>query len=171
MIPGVSRTVSDPTSIPGIGGSNPAPTVVLGAYTNDLNIYVTSYPNNNSGQKTAVLNTFNVSNVPIQKWVNLIVSVYGTTLDAYIDGKLVSTFVMNGVAKINPGNSLYVTPLGGFNGFTARFQYFPNPINPQQAWDIYRDGYGANFLGSLLGSYQLKIALINNGVVQNSLTV
>jgi hypothetical protein len=117
------------------------------------------------------LNTFNVSNVPIQKWVNLIVSVYGTTLDAYIDGKLVSTFVLNGVAKVNPGNSLYVTPLGGFNGFTARFQYFPNPINPQQAWDIYRDGYGANFLGSLLGSYQLKIALINNGVVQNSLTV
>lgn len=171
MIQGVSKTVSDPTSIPGIGGSNPAPTVVLGAYTNDLNIYVTSYPNNNSGQKTAVLNTFNVSNVPIQKWVNLIVSVYGTTLDAYIDGKLVSTFVLNGVAKVNPGNSLYVTPLGGFNGFTARFQYFPNPINPQQAWDIYRDGYGANFLSSLLGSYQLKIALINNGVVQNSLTV
>ena len=166
-----NSSVSDPTSIPQIGGQNPCPTVVLGAYTNDLTIYVTSFPNNNSGTSTAVLNTFNVSNIPIQKWVNLIVSVYGTTLDAYIDGKLVSTFILNGIAKVNSGNSVFLTPLGGFNGFTARFQYFPNPLNPQDAWNIYRDGYGANFLSSLLGSYQLQVALINNGVVQNKLTV
>jgi hypothetical protein len=171
MIPGLPANVADPTTIPGIGGSNPCPTVVLGAYTNDLSIYVTSFPNNNSGAKTAVLNTFNVSNIPIQKWVNLIISVYGTTLDAYIDGKLVSTFILNGIAKINPGNSIALTPIGGFNGFTSRFQYFPNPINPQEAWNIYRDGYGANFLSSLLGNYQLQVALINNGVVQNTLTV
>jgi hypothetical protein len=166
-----NSSISDPTSIPVIGGSNPCPTVVLGAYTNDLTIYVTSFPSNNSGTNKVMLNTFNVSNIPIQKWVNLIISVYGTTLDAYLDGKLVSTFILQGIAKINPGNSLFVTPLGGFNGFTSRFQYFPNPINPQEAWNIYRDGYGSNFLSNLLGSYQLQVALINNGVVQNKITV
>jgi hypothetical protein len=166
-----NQNTNDPTSIPGLGGSNPCPTVVLGSYTNDMTIYVTSFPSNNSGTQTATLNTFTVSNIPIQKWVNLVVSVYGTTLDVYLDGKLVSTFILNGIAKINSGNGLYITPMGGFNGFTSKFQYYPNPLNPQEVWDIYRDGYGANFLSSLLGSYQVKLSFINNGVTQNTITI
>ena len=53
-------------------------------------------------------------NVPLQKWVNLIISLYGRTLDVYIDGKLVRTCVLPGVAQVNPDADILVTPMGGF---------------------------------------------------------
>ena len=36
-----------------------------------------------------------ISNVQLQKWINLTMSVYGNTLDLYLDGKLVRTCIMN----------------------------------------------------------------------------
>jgi len=38
-----------------------------------------------------------VDNISIQKWVNIIVSLYNLTLDIYIDGKLVRTCILPGV--------------------------------------------------------------------------
>ena len=106
--------------------------------------------------------------MPIQKWVNLIISVYGRTLDTYIDGKLVRTCLLPGIAYVNNNAAVYVTPLGGFNGWTSKFQYFPNPLNPQEAYNIYAAGYGNS---SMSNSYQLQISLIENGTTQSSTTI
>jgi hypothetical protein len=53
--------------------------------------------------------------------------------------------------------------MGGFYGWTSKFQYWPNAVDPQFAWDIYKAGYGGGFLSSLFGQYQVKISLLNNG--------
>ena len=74
-----------------------------------------------------------VKNFPLQKWVNLIVSVYGRTLDIYIDGKLVRTCILPGVAKVNAKANIVVTPNGGFNGWTSNFKYWAHASNPQEA--------------------------------------
>ena len=112
-----------------------------------------------------------VSNIPIQRWVNLTLSVYGRTMDLYIDGKLVRTCLLPGIANINNNADIYVTPKGGFNGWTSNLQYYPNSLNPQEAWNIYAKGYGGGLLSNLFGSYQVEISLIENGTTQSSVTI
>jgi hypothetical protein len=160
-------------SIQGVSGLDPCPAVVLGATENNIAVSLGCYPGANQQPTTpggtTVVHTCDVPNVPIQKWVNLIVNVYGRSMDIYIDGKLVRTCLLPGVASVNNNSNIYVTPAGGFNGWTSKFQYYPNPINPQQAWNIYTQGYSSWY--SSFNSYQLQISLVENGTTQKSVTI
>jgi len=160
-------------TVPGISGLDPCPAVVLGAVENNVSVSLGCYPGVDQKPTTTggntVVHTCSVSNVPIQKWVNLVVSVYGRTMDLYIDGKLVRTCLLPGVANVNNNSDIYVTPAGGFNGWTSKFQYFPNPVNPQEAWNIYTRGY-SHWL-NMFNSYQVQIALVENGTTQSSITI
>jgi len=89
----------------------------------------------------------------------------------YIDCKLVKTFFLPGVANINNNADVYVTPVGGFDGWTSRFQYYPNSLNPQQAYNIYANGYGGSMFSNLLQGYQVQISLVENGTTQSSVTI
>ncbi len=93
-------------SVPGISGLDPCPAVVLGAVENNISISLGCYPGADQQPTTpggnTVVHTCSVANVPIQKWVNLVISVYGRSMDVYIDGKLVRTCLLPGVASINP---------------------------------------------------------------------
>lgn len=155
-------------TIEGVSGIDPCPAVVLGSRENDLKVYLSCH---GTTESASLLSMCEVSNIPIQKWVNLIISVYGRTMDIYIDGKLVRTCLLPGVPKINNNANIEVTPELGFDGWTSKLQYFPNSINPQDAWDIYIEGYSQNFLSNLFGSYQVQFSLIENGVTQNSVTI
>jgi len=169
-----SASTSGGGSVSGINGIDPCPSVVLGAIENNLMISLGCYPGVNEQPTTTggttVVHTCGITNIPVQKWVNLIISVYGRSLDVYIDGKLTKTCLLPGIASVNNNANLYVTPGGGFDGWTAKLQYFPQPLNPQQAWNIYTQGYANSWLGSL-GSYQLQLSLVENGTVQDTLTI
>jgi hypothetical protein len=64
-----------------------------------------------------------------------------------------------------------VTPAGGFSGWTAKFQYYPNSTDPQTAWNIYQKGYGASWLSNIFGKYQVKVAFTDNGNETGSFTI
>lgn len=164
-----SSTVNATT---GLSGKDPCPVVVFDAIENDIIVSVGCYPGSSSSGtvKSTVTQTCRVSNVPIQEWVNLIVSVYGRTLDVYINGKLVKTCLLPGTAYVNANAPIYLTPLGGFAGWTSRFQYWQHAVNPQFAWDVYEKGYTKNSVFGNL-AYQLQFNFLNNGQVQNSLTI
>lgn len=169
-------------SIPGIGGVDPSPVVYLDGLENNIVIGLGCYPganqipantvdngtNNTPPVGEAVLNLCQVNNVPIQRWVNLLVSVYGRTLDVYMDGKLVKTCLLPGVAMVNTSANVFLTPNGGFNGWTSKLQYFANPINPQQAWNIYSKGYGTSMFNN---NYQIKVSFDENGTTKKSFTI
>uniref|UniRef100_A0A6C0AQN6 LamG-like jellyroll fold domain-containing protein n=1 Tax=viral metagenome TaxID=1070528 RepID=A0A6C0AQN6_9ZZZZ len=160
-------------SIKGVSGLDPCPAVVLGAVENNIQISLGCFPGANQQPTTAggntVIHTCSVSNVPIQKWVNLVVSVYGRTMDVYIDGKLVRTCLLPGVASINNNADVHITPAGGFDGWTSKLQYYPNSINPQEVWNIYNKGYSNSL--SLFGKYQVEISLVKNGNTESSVTI
>jgi hypothetical protein len=168
-----SKSSNGKGSISGISGLDPCPAVVLGAIENNIAVSLACYPGINQQPTTAggnsVVHTCGVSNIPIQKWVNLTISVYGRTMDIYIDGKLVRTCLLPGVASINNNADIYVTPAGGFDGWTSRLQYFPNSINPQDAWNIYTRGYSS--FGSMFGDYEVQVSLVENGETQSSFTI
>jgi len=168
-----SISSNDEGSIPGISGVDPCPAVVLGSVENNISVSLGCYAGVDQQPTTpggnTIVHTCSVSNIPIQKWVNLIISVYGRSLDIYIDGKLVRTCLLPGVASINNNSNVYVTPLGGFEGWTSKFQYYPNSLNPQEAWNIYSQGYST--WSSMFNSYQVSISLVENGTTQSSITI
>jgi hypothetical protein len=160
-------------SIEGVSGLDPCPAVTLGATENNISISLGCYPGSNQPPTTSgghtIVHKCEVPNVPIQKWTNLIVNIYNRSMDVYIDGKLVRTSLLPGVASINNNANIYVTPAGGFDGWTSKFQYYPDSINPQQAWNIYTQGYSTWF--SNFNSYQVQISLVENGTTRNSASI
>ena len=168
-----AKSDSNSGSVPGVSGLDPCPAVVLGAVENNISVSLGCYPGTDQEPTTeggnTVVHTCSVANVPIQKWVNLIVSVYGRSMDLYIDGKLVRTCLLPGVASVNNNSNVYVTPAGGFDGWTSKFQYYPNSLNPQQAWNIYTKGYSS--WSSMFNAYQVQISLVENGTTQSSVTI
>jgi hypothetical protein len=157
--------------------NEPCPSVVLGATQNNMVVSLAVYPTydtvpdeNESEPVKFIVNRFAIANISIQKWVNLFVSVYGRTMDIYIDGKLVRTCVLDGVAKIDTTAPVYITPYGGFSGWTSRFQYWGTESDPQKAWDIYKKGYGGSMLG-ILGKYTIKVSLMEGDTEDSSITI
>ena len=158
--------------------NNPCPLVSFGSVQNDVSISLTVYPGQDQAPQDQApapgsnnIHTCNIANVPIQKWVNLFISVYGRTLDVYIDGKLVRTSIMPGVARIDGTAPIYITPMTAFSGWTSKFQYWSSASDPQMAWNVYRKGYGGSLLGSLFGKYTLKVALMHGDAETSSLTI
>jgi hypothetical protein len=159
--------------IPGINGIDPCPAVVLGKIENNISISLGCYPGVNEEPTTqggnTVVHTCSVANIPLQKWVNLTFSVYGRSMDIYIDGKLVRTCLLPGVASVSNNSKIFVTPLGGFDGWTSKLQYYPNSLNPQEVWNIYSQGYSS--WSSMFNAYQIEISLVENGTTQSTVTI
>lgn len=152
-----------------VQGTNPQPCVSLGSISNDLIIELSVNATNTN--KIMPIPPCTIQNVPIQQWVNFTMSIYGKTLDTYINGKLVKTCILPGIAYVNNTLDVYVTPGGGFDGSTSKFAYYPNSLNPEQAWNIYEDGYSGGILSNLTGAYQLNISVLQNGKQEASLTI
>ncbi len=143
--------------------------IKLGACQNDLD--VVTKVNSASGGKTD--SVCHVSNIPIQRWVCLIVSIYGRTLDIYLDGKLVRTCVLPSVS-VALQNQTQLTTLeigGGFDGFITSVRYKAQPVNPQEAWNTYTDGYGGSMLQDILNKYKLKLSFLVDDVEKQAITL
>lgn len=112
-----------------------------------------------------------VPNIPIQKWTNLIVSLNNKSLDTYVNGKLVKTSVLPSLPKVDPNASLYLTPLNGFSGYTSRFNYWSDAINPQEAWNVYKNGPGGNIFSNFMNQYKIQLSFLKGDDVKASLTI
>ena len=152
------------------GGASPA--IYMDGTTNNLRIFVACYPSGDDAQgQDMVPGWCDVENFPLQKWVNVIVSLYGRSLDVYVDGKLFRTCVMPGVAKVDPEAAVRITPKGGFKGFTGNFQYWPNAVNPQQAYNIYRAGYGGSIISNLFNKYRVRLQFLEDNKVKGAFEI
>jgi hypothetical protein len=160
--------------------ANNCPKITLGAMQNDIDILMDCHPTSDvvpagsgsvdgggsvDGAATSTTETCNVKNFPLQKWVNLAISLQNGVLDIYIDGKLHKTCLLSGVPMINKDSPILITPEGGFNGWTSNFQYWDEPSNPQQIYNIYKKGYGGGALGNLFNKYRLRFQFLKDNRV------
>jgi len=160
-------------------GGEPSMAITLGAIQNNvtvsLRVYPSaqahSHPHDGTSVGGSTMHDCTVNNVPVQRWVNLLLSVNGRSADIYIDGKLVRTCVLPGIAKIDTAAAVHVTPGGGFSGFTSNVKYYANSTNPQEAYDIYKDGFGGSILGNLFSKYKIKVAFLEDNIEQGSFSV
>ena len=160
------------------------PCIALGAAENTLTVSLTCFSgqhhapninaslagdNNTALHYNTVVHKCMLTNIPIQTWTQITVCVYGRAMDLYLDGKLVKTCLLPGVARVSNTDNVYLTPNGGFDGWTANIQYFANALNPQEVYNLYTGGYSD--WSSWLSSYQLQFSLVKNGTAESTLTV
>ena len=94
-----------------------------------------------------VMNTFEspsddyieIDDLPIQKWINVIIRVQNKNLDVYINGRLAKRRVLNNVVKQNYDN-VNVSINGGFNGYLSQLTYYNRAIGVAQIQDIVYNG-------------------------------
>lgn len=106
-----------------------------------------------------------VADFPLQKWVNLIISFNGSAMDVYVDGKLVKSCVVNTGSRFQETQSIV---LGDDSeivktsdvGFITNVKLKAAPIAPQEAWDIYSQGFGGSPWSDILNKYKVKLSFI-----------
>ena len=145
------------------------PKIYLGARENDIHIDLTVY--GGSDLKHLKPHSAVVRNFPLQKWVNLIISLYGRTLDIYIDGKLVQSDILSGVAVPCNSSDVEVTPDKSFDGWTSNFKYWSHALNPQEAYNVYKDGYGGSSLGNIFNKYRVKVSFLEDNKEEASFEI
>ena len=146
-------------SIAAGGDHGGSPEISLAGHENNMTVTVNTMQNSGQADKKT---TCMVNNVPLQRWVNAIVSLNNRTMDIYVQGKLVRTCILPGVVDVNGNAPTTITPDGGFKGFTSNVQYFDHPLNPQEAYNIYAKGPNCGG-GSWFDKYQIRLSyLVNN---------
>ena len=116
-----------------------------------------------------------IAEFPLQKWVNLIISFNGSAMDVYVDGKLVKSCVVNQGSRLQETQSIV---LGDDNdavktadvGFITNVKLKAAPIAPQEAWDIYSQGFGGSPWSDLLNKYKVKLSFIVDNQEQASVS-
>ena len=143
----------------------------LDKHQNNLILKVHTKPDNSNSANNHDI--CKVNNFPLQKWVHVIFTFSGRTLDMYLNGKLVKTkYLQNYPELIGSGNTdLSITSSTTFDGYTTRFRYYPETVTPQQAYDEYTRGYGRGGFSDFLGKYNIKVALLSNSVEESSFTL
>ena len=127
-----------------------------------------------SGSTNSVITRHKISNIPLQKWNCLILSVDTKTFDIYLDGKLRNSFILDGTYAGSNKKNIYLGTLDnimGFEGFITRIRYEANPINPEQAYKIYREGINASLAKSLFNQYSLKVSFLEFNKEKGSFTI
>jgi hypothetical protein len=118
---------------------NNAPGLYIAPDTNDL---------------VVLMNTFNVINeeitipdIPLNKWVNVIIRCQNTTLDIYINGTITRSIELTGVPKQNYGD-VYVAMNGGFDGYNSNLWYYNYALGTAAIQNLVANGPNTNMVGS-----------------------
>ena len=105
-------------------------------------LYITPELNN----LVVIMNTFNVINeeitindIPLNKWVNVIIRCENTSLDVYINGTIVKSHTLHGVPKQNYGE-VFVSKNGGFSGYTSNLWYYNYALGTSEIQKILYSG-------------------------------
>jgi len=127
------------------------PNVSLHATDNSLDISVSIFGNNststgsssaapaNSAGATGDLFTVTVENVPLQSWFAVSITCFQRNIDVYINGKLVRSAVLPGVARPAVGD-ITIGSGDGFSGSVCTVKSKPGVLNPSEAAAFYTAG-------------------------------
>jgi len=116
------------------------------------------YPNNAPGLYIAphtntlvvMMNTYHVINeeiiipdIPLNKWVNVIIRCQNTTFDVYINGTISRSINLVGVPKQNYGD-VYVAMNGGFDGYISNLWYYNYALGTSAIQNLVNKGPNLN---------------------------
>ena len=121
---------------------------------NNLESNGLNFPNNapglyiapNTNALVVMMNTFNdineetvIPDIPLNKWVNVIIRCQNNKLDVYINGTITRSVQLMGVPKQNYGD-VFVAANGGFNGYISNLWYYNYALGTSDISNIVTKG-------------------------------
>jgi len=103
-------------------------------------------------------------NFPIQKWTYVIISVDNNIVDVYLDGKLVQSRQLSYTPTVSTAD-ITIGDSSKPDIFLASLTRWPNPMDPQTAWNYYLQGTGVST--SSTGS-NLKLSILQDNITQRT---
>lgn len=102
------------------------------------------HPNKNA--LVIIMNTFKnineeivVENIPLNKWVHVVVRVKGKKVDVFVNGNMTLRHKLSSVPRQNYGD-VYVNLNGGFSGYLASLRYFSKALNSLDILELSEKG-------------------------------
>jgi len=115
----------------GISLINNAPGMYIYPNKNALYIIMNTY--------NAVKETVTVNDIPLNKWVNVIMRCRNTSLDVYVNGVITKSLKLSSVPKQNYGD-VNIALNGGFNGYISNLWYYSYALGTAAIYDLVRAG-------------------------------
>ena len=139
----------NPNDNNGLNFPNNAPGLYIAPDTNNLEIFMNTF---------AVINEkITVDNIPLNKWVNVMIRCENRTLDVYINGTITKSHRLSGVPKQNFGD-VYISPDGGFSGFISNLWYYDYALSPLQISNVVAKGPNTTLINNPAQSLAIKDA-------------
>lgn len=135
----VKRTAANSSAVMG-------PRIFLSPSENTLNVRVSLFPDDSAaGAASPGADTTGdsfpctVENVPLQAWFSVSMTVFQRNLDVYINGRLVKSCVLPGIARPATGDMI-LNDNGGFSGTICNVNYYNQMLTPDDAMAFFKKG-------------------------------
>lgn len=80
-----------------------------------------------------------IPHIPINSWVNITMTLYGSKLDVYINGTVAKSMILDGVPKQNTGD-IYLGSSRGFTGKISNLRYMSRRLYIKEIQDLVKKG-------------------------------
>lgn len=118
------------------------------------------------------------SKFPIQKWVHLAMNVYShstnsTTIECYINGKLVTTKPNQSLNDFDASNPPQFTmgANAGHTGYLTKVNRVPNTVNAEQVWARYLEGNGVSGYVAFLSNYNVNLNILKDNTLERRINL
>ena len=157
--------------------------IALDDYNNNLLIDIETMPQSSYDATDAsyCYTRYLIKNISVQKWNCLTISIDTKILDVYLDGKLRNSFILPNIYSSNNNTissskkKMYLGYIGnksiGFEGYITRVRFEPNSINPQEAYNIYKEGINSSLANTLYNNYSMKVSFLEYNKEKGSFTI
>lgn len=120
----------------GVVQPNNAPGLYITPNTNDLLVIMNTY--------NSVQETITVKDVPLNKWINIIIRCRNNTrngfiLDVYINGTITKSLELDDIPKQNYGD-VFTGLNGGFSGYQSNLRYWPHDLSISEIQNVMAQG-------------------------------
>ena len=86
-----------------------------------------------------ILEEVTIPNIPLNKWINVVIRVSNLNLDTFINGNIAVRHRLRSPVKQNYGD-VFVNSNGGFDGMLSSLRYFNEALSSAEIMDIVRAG-------------------------------
>lgn len=150
VLPTVGAGITTDPEFDGVNYPNNSPGLYIAPNTNELVVFMNTYD--------VINDPIRIPDIPLNKWVNVVIRCKDTTIDVYINGTVIRSVELSGIPKQNYGD-VYVAKNGGFSGYISNLWYYNYALNVMDIQKLVVKGpntkvqEGTNALASKDSSY------------------
>jgi hypothetical protein len=119
---------------------NPADNSISNKKNSHVGLVLVVNTFNSAERGNGYLETIQIKNIPVKKWMCITIRVENTTVDIYLNGILTQRKKLNHLPRQNYYDTMVGDADNGFNGFISSLRYFDHAIHYDDIQGLYSKG-------------------------------